>query len=412
MSPAHAALSASAWRRRTVLAALPGLAGMVGMAGVAFPAPAGPLAAQPQGSSGTLFIMGGAIKPSHHGLWEAMVQASREVTAGPAPATAPSWVVLPQASPSPAASGQRMAALLRGYGATAEVFTESPRDLPLLEAAHGVFLGGGDQQRLVDAFGPAHPVRLALHRLLARGGVAASSSAGAAVLSQTALLGLDDPFDALLRPLTAEELGSGFGLATAELVTDQHFLKRGRIARLVRALLQSGRPLGLGVEEDSAALVRGGVAQALGARGLLVVDASQARSTQKEPGQAALAATGLRLSYIDRGDAFDLSTRLLLPPATRQALPLGRAQGEPGFFGDILGDNIIVGALARAAEGPGRAATGLAWRPQQATAFEWRLTADHQTRAFGGPTRDDHSIERVHLSITPVRLAQPIYRPL
>ncbi|GAB4116989.1 MAG: hypothetical protein Fur0014_18780 [Rubrivivax sp.] len=77
-------------------------------------------------------------------------------------------------------------------------------------------------------------------------------------MSETAIRGLDDPFDALQRPLTAEELGRGFGLVDAAVVTDQHFLRRGRLPRLVRALLQEGRPLGQGVEEDSAAIVRGG----------------------------------------------------------------------------------------------------------------------------------------------------------
>jgi hypothetical protein len=75
----------------------------------------------------------------------------------------------------------------------------------------------------------------------------------------------------------------------------------------------------------------------------------------------------------------------------------------------VLGDNLVVGAMARAAEGPGRAAVGLAWRLHQPTAFEWRFSADENTRAWGGPTRDDHSIEGLRLDIRPVRLAQPVY---
>jgi cyanophycinase len=208
-----------------------------------------------------------------------------------------------------------------------------------------------------------------------------------------------------MRPLSAQELGPGFGLAPAGVVTDQHFLRRGRVARLLRVLLQSGQPLGLGVEEDSAAIVRDGVAQALGARGLLVVDASEAQIEARAP----LQVRGLRLSYVDRGDRFDLRTRRLLPPATRVPLAPGRTEGQPAFFGDMLGDNLVVAAMAQAAEADGRRAIGLAWRLHRPTAFEWTLVADSDTRAWGGPTRDDHSIERMRLDIRPVRLAQPVY---
>jgi hypothetical protein len=102
--------------------------------------------------------------------------------------------------------------------------------------------------------------------------------------------------------------------------------------------------------------------------------------------------------------------RRLLPPATRQLLRPGPEAGAAGFFGDILGDNIVVGAMARAAEGPGRAAVGLAWRQGHGVGFEWRLIADEHTRAWGGPTRDDHTIDALRLDIRPVRLAQPVYR--
>ena len=169
-----------------------------------------------------------------------------------------------------------------------------------------------------------------------------------------------------------------------------------------------GRALGLGVEEDSAAIVRAGVAEAAGARGLLIVDASQAVVEASAP----LRVRELRLSYVDRGDRYDLQARRVLLPATRQLLEPGPEQGRPGFFGDILGDNVLVGAMARAAEGAGRLAIGLAWRPEQALAFEWRLSADAHTRAWGGPTRDDHTIEALRLDIHPVRLAQPVYEPL
>ena len=375
------------------------------------------VATPPPAAAGTLVILGGAVKDSNDSLWQAVVQAA----GGPGALL----LVLPTASSDPQGAAAHTAAQLQRRGARVEVLPIAPRWpgsslvqaqaqahdvqwVARVQAAGGLFMTGGEQDRLMDVLRPQGqdtPLLAAVRALLARGGVVAGTSAGAAVMSETAIRGLDDPFEALQRPLSADELGRGFGLVPPSVVTDQHFLRRGRLPRLVRVLLQSGRELGLGVEEDSAAVVRHGVAEAAGARGLLLVDASQAVTEAESP----LQVRQLRLSYVDRGDRFDLRTRRLLPPATRQLLPSGAAAGRPTFFGDILGDNVVVGAMARAAEGNGRTAIGLAWRLNEAGAFEWRLTADARTRAWGGPTRDDHSIEGLRLDIRPVRLAQPVY---
>jgi cyanophycinase len=376
-----------------------------------------PLSAPPASLGGTLVILGGAVKDEHEALWQAIVQAA----GGPGRLI----LVLPTASQNPERAATLSATQLQRRGARTEVLPIAPnwpgssahearqqaqdaRWVDLIGQAHGVFMTGGDQDRLMDALRPGgvpSPVLQALRALLARGGVVAGTSAGAAVMSETAIRGLDDPFDALRRPLDAQELGTGFGLAPHHVVTDQHFLKRGRVARLVRVLLQSGRSLGLGVEEDSAAVLRGHRVQALGARGLLVIDASDARVHTTAP----LQVQGLRLSYVDRGDHFNLDTRRLEPPRHRQALRQGQATGPAAFFGDILGDGVIVGAMAHAAEADGRTALGLAWRLQQPLGFEWRISADEYTRAWGGATRDDHSIEGLRLDIAPVQMAQPVY---
>lgn len=383
-------------------------------AAVLVQATAAPAEAAP---AGTLVILGGAVKDGNDLLWRSVVQA-----AGGRGALV---LVLPTASSDPEGSAAHTAAQLSRHGAVTEVLpvaprwpgssleharaqAHDPRLVARVQAAGGVYMTGGDQDRLIDVLRPQgreSPLLAAVRALHARGGVVAGTSAGAAVMSETAIRGLDDAFDALRRPLDGDELGQGFGLAPLPVVTDQHFLRRGRLPRLVRVLLQSGRPLGLGVEEDSAAVVRGGVAEALGARGLLLVDATDAEVL----GIAPLQVRGLRLTYVDRGDRYDLLARRLLPPATRQPLALGAPQGEAGFFGDILADNVIVGAMSRAVEGAGRSALGLAWRPGQPLAFEWRLSADARTRAWGGPTRDDATIDALRLDIRPVRMAQPVH---
>lgn len=366
---------------------------------------------------GTLVILGGAVKDDHHALWQAVVDA-----AGGAGRLV---LVLPTASGDPERSGEQAAQQLRRRGARAEVLpiaphwsggnaeqaraqASDPAWAQRVAAADGLFMTGGDQARLIDVLRPGGretPLLAAIRALHRRGGVVAGTSAGATVMSETAIQGLDDPFTALLRPLDGNELAFGFGLLPHDIVCDQHFLRRGRIARLVRVLLQSGRPLGLGVDENSAARVQGSLVQALGARGLLVVDASRAQVEAVVP----LQVQGLRVSYVDAGDRFDLAARRVLPAPSRAPLALPERAGAPVFFGDMLGDGLLVGAMAQAAEGPTQGALGLAWRLPERTAFEWQLRRDARTRAWAGSTGDEISIEALRVDIRPVRMAQPPY---
>jgi len=381
-------------------------------------------------SGGTLVVMGGAIKEGNDAVWQAVVTAA----GGPGSLI----IVLPTASADPERAGQLTAEQLQRRGARTQVLPIAPRWpgsslqaarqaaleprwAQAVASAQGVFFTGGEQERLLDTLRPGDqdsPLMKSIRDLWTRGGVVAGTSAGAAVMGQVAIRGLDDPFEALLRPLHTGEWGAGFGLAPAHVVTDQHFLKRGRAPRLARLLLQSGRSLGLGVDEDSAAILRGGQALAVGARGLLFIDSTQAQVSLEAPAgphaspDTALRVDGLRLSYVDRGDRFDLHARRVLTPAWRTPLPAGREAGRPAFFGDILLEHAIVNAMAQAAEGDGRRARGLAWQPERVLAFEWTLTRDEQTRAWGGPTRDDHTFEGVRLDIRPVKMAHPVYQDM
>lgn len=381
-------------------------------------------------SSGTLVVIGGAVKDGNDAVWQAVVTAA----GGPGSLI----IVLPTASSDPERAGLLTAEQLQLRGARTQVLpiaprwpgssletarraAQDPRWLQALASAQGVFFTGGEQERLLDTLRPGDkdsPLMTSIRALWARGGVVAGTSAGAAVMSQVAIRGLDDPFEALLRPLQTGEWGAGFGLTPAHVVTDQHFLRRGRAPRLARLLLQSGRVLGLGVDEDSAAIVRGGQAQAVGARGLLFIDSAQAQVSVEAPAgphaapASALWVEGLRLSYVDRGDRFDLHARRVLTPASRKPLPAGREAGRPAFFGDILMEHAIVNAMAQAAEGDGRQARGLAWQPERTLGFEWTFTRDEHTRAWGGPTRDDHTFEGVRLDIRPVKMAHPVYQDI
>lgn len=115
---------------------------------------------------------------------------------------------------------------------------------PLREAT-GVWLGGGDQTKLADAY-RGTLVEKELHALLARGAVIGGTSAGAAVMSKLMIAN---------GPIIAQ-LGEGFGLLPG-IVVDQHFLKRNRVNRLIDLLDKHPGWAGLGIDEQTAVIVQG-----------------------------------------------------------------------------------------------------------------------------------------------------------
>lgn len=121
-----------------------------------------------------------------------------------------------------------------------------------LRNATGVWITGGDQSRLMDAY-QGTAVERELHRLLARGKVIGGTSAGAAVMSRVMITG----------GKTTARLGEGFGFLTG-IVVDQHFHNRKRLGRLLTALTQYPRHLGIGIDEETAIIVRGQKLRVLG----------------------------------------------------------------------------------------------------------------------------------------------------
>ena len=178
-----------------------------------------------------------------------------------------------------------------------------PSLLELVRSANGVFFSGGAQERIIDTFSPGGrttPMLEAIWDVYRRGGVVAGTSAGAAIMSTVMFrdaLSVIDVMKGRLRD--GKEVDRGLGFVGPNLFVDQHFLKRGRFGRMIPLMLTRGYKLGLGVDENSAAIVHGDEVEVIGAKGALLVDLREART---DPNQKALNITGAKLTYLDRGD--------------------------------------------------------------------------------------------------------------
>ncbi|HVB10073.1 MAG TPA: cyanophycinase [Bacillota bacterium] len=197
-----------------------------------------------------------------------------------------------------------------------------------LRAATAVYFVGGDQIRITALIGGT-PLERVLRRRFAEGLLVAGTSAGASAVSSTMVVG----GEAEVAPqMNAIRLAPGLGLLPG-VVVDQHFAQRGRIGRLLAALACNPRPLALGLDEDTAAVVQDGSLQVLGSGAVTICDGRRSVFTNVSdtaPGQP-LALAGVSLHVLPSGYGFDLRRRRPLRPgaADRRAPSGGRPLADP-----------------------------------------------------------------------------------
>jgi cyanophycinase len=231
-------------------------------------------------------------------------------------------VILATASELPE-TGERYADLFYRLDAdTVEVLRVRTREdalgadaetLDLLEYATGLFMTGGSQLRITSALGGTRLAETILRRHRA-GMVVAGTSAGAAALSEH-MISMGDSGGTPRRRLV--QMAKGLGLAP-NLVIDQHFRRRDRLGRLLTALSYNPEPLGIGIDEDTAAVIDGhGLLRVLGSGAVTVVDASGLRHSDSDGVDLIqpIALLGLKLDFLTSGCRYDLNRRLGMPPA-------------------------------------------------------------------------------------------------
>jgi cyanophycinase len=193
----------------------------------------------------------------------------------------------------------------------------SPEKLDLLEGASGVFFSGGDQLRITSQLGDT-PIETRLREIWARGGVLAGTSAGASAMSDTMLVRGSSAESHRIGDL---QMAPGLGLIR-DVIIDQHFAERGRIGRLLGAVAHSPRVLGVGVDEDTAMIVRGASFEVIGSGAVYVLDGADVSRSNVSEGDARtpLSVYDVRLHVLSAGDLFDMDTRrphLRAPIGTR-----------------------------------------------------------------------------------------------
>jgi cyanophycinase len=181
---------------------------------------------------------------------------------------------------------------------------ERPDYVDLAKRARGIFFGGGDQVRILNAL-EGTPVLDAIRAAHAGGAVVGGTSAGTACQSRIMITGEGD-FD--LIQSRAVETWNGLGFLDDGIVVDQHFIARRRENRLISVLLEHPGRLGVGVDEDTAAWFRpDGSFSVIGDRAVMVFDTrgSTLRRRPLDTGRALLGVSDMRVHILLDGDSFD-----------------------------------------------------------------------------------------------------------
>lgn len=183
--------------------------------------------------------------------------------------------------------------------------------LEILRSVDGVFLTGGNQLRLSTTLGGT-VVAKTLRDRHREGLHVAGTSAGAAILSEHMIAFGDEGATPHADMVT---LAPGLGL-TRRLIVDQHFRQRDRLGRLITALAYNPRAFGIGLDEDTAALLGAeDVLEVRGSGALTLVDPNEVEFTSMDSSHRndPVCVIGLRMHVLTEGARFDMQTRVATP---------------------------------------------------------------------------------------------------
>jgi cyanophycinase len=258
---------------------------------------------------GTLIVVGGreAKDQKHDAI---LREVARRAKAGKGP-----LVVATVATQMPGELCKEYRSVFRGMGVRriehldvrTRADAEDAGNVRKVEDASVLFFTGGDQLRITSQIGDS-PVYQCIVSRYRRGLTIAGTSAGAAVMPETMLI--SGPGDETLED-SALGMAPGLGLLP-NAVVDTHFAERGRIGRLLVAVAQNPRNLGIGIDEDTAIVVEGGSSfRVLGSGGVYVVDGADVTysSLSERHVEGVIAVHGARLHVLADGGRFDLAAR-------------------------------------------------------------------------------------------------------
>ena len=401
-----------------------------------------PLSAKQINSSGRLVIVGGALSSQQSDIYDAFLQnekARSELKVS----------IIPAASSKPSLYGNQFKTQLINHGLRSENITVLPlavKDdsstnsvdestwgvnvdtsevLQAIKDSDIVWFTGGDQSRITKLLGdyqsPTKTLK-ALQTLLQAGGTIGGTSAGAAIMSETMIVG-GSSLGALLFPESRAEsvnqedgallLGKGLGFFPYGVI-DQHFDAKARLGRLVVASKDQSNPskIGLGIDENTALVVdlKSQTGRVAGSGQVTFIDLSNAR-IQPQSDSNLIRYQEIVLSSFGSGDTIHLDTSTILPAPDKSrtkdnayyqiANPLatGILSGY-STLNQLISYKLVDNAASATA-------TSYLFNPESEFGYEITFSETNSSEGFWSyrnGQEDHYTVIGIHMALNPIRI--------
>ena len=177
---------------------------------------------------------------------------------------------------------------------------------PMLERiknADGIFLSGGDQLKLTGFYGGTEFLTYLKYRYINEQLAIAGTSAGAMALSTPMIYAGNED---------VQELGGEIKLTTGlgflkDVCIDTHFVHRGRFVRMAQVVVTNPTCIGIGIEEDTAIIVKDGSEMQVVGTGLVIIIEGfeiRASSIKEFSEDKPVTARDLRVHLLADGDTY------------------------------------------------------------------------------------------------------------
>lgn len=183
------------------------------------------------------------------------------------------------------------------------------RTVEALRDVTGIFMTGGNQLRLSSVIGGTK-LGAAIVDAHRRGIVVAGTSAGASAVA-THMMAFGSSGATPKQRMAHVSVGLGL---LVNVVVDQHFEQRTRLGRLLAVVASSPSLIGLGLDEDTAAIIDANdVLEVIGRGSVTIIDGSDVITDASEAtGHKPIMVSNARLHSLPAGYRFDLGARRVL----------------------------------------------------------------------------------------------------
>jgi cyanophycinase len=171
--------------------------------------------------------------------------------------------------------------------------------------ADGVFFSGGDQLLLTSIYGGTPFLTHLKEKYINQNLVIGGTSAGAMAMSTPMIYAGSEE---------VQQLGGEIKITTGleflrDVAIDTHFVHRGRFVRMAQVIATNPTSIGIGIEEDTAIIVRNGRdAEVIGSGTIIVIDGYQIGNSnvQEFENKEPVCIKNLRVDILKRGNTFTI----------------------------------------------------------------------------------------------------------